>query len=157
MDVGTSIRTRNCRPLVLGRRGLLHRAGRDRQNYNSIVSSDPHRFRPLTIWPRNQLAGPSCFPFCGRQTRNGCSSTSRDVVANDAEQGMIEAARRIRILVKCAVIYVHYAGKEMRAMQSVRCCVSSYKKSQQPKALGREDLFATIAAVFAFAALLNTN
>lgn len=31
---------------------------------------------------------------------------------NDAEQGMIDAARRIRNAAKCAVIYVHHTGKE---------------------------------------------
>jgi len=31
---------------------------------------------------------------------------------NDAEQGMIDAARRIRNTVRCAVIYVHHTGKE---------------------------------------------
>lgn len=31
---------------------------------------------------------------------------------NDAEQGMIDAARRIRNAARCAVIYVHHTGKE---------------------------------------------
>lgn len=31
---------------------------------------------------------------------------------NDAEQGMIDAARRIRNVARCAVIYVHHTGKE---------------------------------------------
>ncbi|MEO5493032.1 MAG: AAA family ATPase [Sphingomonas sp.] len=31
---------------------------------------------------------------------------------NDAEQGMIDAARRIRNVAKCGVIYVHHTGKE---------------------------------------------
>ncbi len=31
---------------------------------------------------------------------------------NDAEQGMIEAARRIRNAAKCAVLYVHHTGKQ---------------------------------------------
>jgi len=31
---------------------------------------------------------------------------------NDAEQGMIDAARRIRNTARCAVIYVHHTGKE---------------------------------------------
>lgn len=30
---------------------------------------------------------------------------------NDAEQGMIDAARRIRNTVRCAVLYVHHTGK----------------------------------------------